>query len=432
MKIKLPWRKPETEEKSWVDTQDGWLNTNWDLGYWQQNLKAPSGSRNEAVEACVAALAQTTAMCPVYHYEEDENGEKTRLRGSKAERVLQRPNTFTSSTQFFNMLIRSMYFHGNGYAVADRDGNGSIDKLYISDSRNTNGTIDPEGGEVYYWVGTGYGSYNPETDTVYPARDVLNLKINNNEREPLKGETPLTTAVRSIAANSNITNHQSNFFGSMARPSGVLSTTEPLTREQMTQLREAVQKQSQQEFSGGIPILGHGLTWQSMSLTSQDAQLVEAAGMTTANIARVFRVPLPLIQDMTGSTFNNASALMQWFLASGLGFLMNHIEGELNHLFGLPFNQSLHFDTRELLRSDFKAQVETLGEGLVKGLYSPNEARAILGMGPVEAGEEPRVQQQVVPLSAWDQEPPAPEPVVVDEDQARAAIMKGMRNVRSS
>ena len=160
--------------------------------------------------------------------------------------------------------------------------------------------------------------------------------------------------------------------------------------------------------------------------------MVEAFQMTVSNIAKVFRVPPAVIGDLTGATFNNSATMMQWFLASGLGYLLKHVENDLNNLFGLPFNQSLDFDTRELLRSDFNAQIQTLGEGVLKGIYSPNEARAVLGMGPVEAGEEPRVQQQVVPLSAWDQEPPAPEPVVVDEDQARAAIMKGMRNVRSS
>jgi len=432
MKIKLPWRKPKTEEKTWVPTQEGWLDTNWDWGWWQQDRKPLTGGRNEAVEACVAALAQTAAMCPVYHYETDERGEKTRLRGSKAERVLARPNEYTSSSQFFNTIIRSMYFHGNGYAVATRDGNRSIEKLYMVDPKSTNGTIDPETGEVYYWVGTGNTIYNPETDIVYPARDVLNLKLNNSKNDPLKGETPLTAAMASVAANSSITKHQASFFNNMSRPSGIISTDEKLTKEQMIQLRDAVHKQTQQEASGGIPILGNGLKWQSMSLTSQDAQMVEAFQMTVSNIAKVFRVPPAVIGDLTGATFNNSATMMQWFLASGLGYLLKHVENDLNNLFGLPFNQSLDFDTRELLRSDFNAQIQTLGEGVLKGIYSPNEARAVLGMGPVEAGEEPRVQQQVVPLSAWDQEPPAPEPVVVDEDQARAAIMKGMRNVRSS
>jgi hypothetical protein len=113
--------------------------------------------------------------------------------------------------------------------------------------------------------------------------------------------------------------------------------------------------------------------------------------------------------------------MVNWFLSSGLGFLLEHIELELNKLFNLPFNQRMNFDTKVLLRSDWKSQIETLGEGVLKGIYAPNEARNILGMGSVKDGDEPRVQQQVVPLSAWDQSEPAPEP----QPDVMASLSKG-------
>jgi phage portal protein BeeE len=187
--------------------------------------------------------------------------------------------------------------------------------------------------------------------------------------------------------------------------------------------------------------LGNGLKFQSMSLSSQDSQIIEAFGMTVESISRVFRVPLQLINSMTGATFNNAEATMRWFLASGMGFLLENIELELSKLFGLPFNERLNFDTVALLRSDWKTQIETLGEGVLKGIYSPDEARAKVGLGPVPngAGAEPRVQQQVVPLSAWEQtlSTPAPAPQSQPEDDTEddteddaemslyAGIMKG-------
>ena len=187
----------------------------------------------------------------------------------------------------------------------------------------------------------------------------------------MKGVSPLTAAANSIAASNAITGHQAAFFNNMARPSGVLTTDANLNREQMLQLRDAVAKQTQGKDSGKVPILGNGLKWESMSLTSQDAQMVEAMGMTVSNISRVFRVPLPMINDLQGSTFNNAEQMVNWFLSSGLGFLLEHIELELNKLFGLPFSQRMNFNTKVLLRSDWKSQIETLGEGVLKGIYSP-------------------------------------------------------------
>ena len=427
MKLSNPFRrKPKEAVKSWVDTDQGYMNTSWNEGWWQQDLKPMSGGVNEVVEACVSALSQTLAMCPVHHLKEEDDGEQIRQRGSGPERALLKPNDYTSRSLFFNQIIRSMYFHGNGYAVATRDGNRAINGLYVTDPRSTNGVIDPETNEVYYWVSTdGSLKFNPENDLVYPARDVLNLRLHSKRGQPLVGETPITVAAHAIAANSSITKHQAKFFNQMARPSGILSTPQELKKEQLLQLREAYAKQTQGDNSGKVPILANGLTWQPMSLSSQDAQLVEAFGMTVQSITSVFRVPPQLVNAQNNTTYNNAETLMNWFLSSGLGFLLEHVELELNDLFGLPFGQHLNFNTKQLLRSDWQTQISTLGEGVIKGIYSPNEARGMLGLGPAIEGDEPRVQQQVVPLSAWDQETPQPPAMEEPEEDVMASLTGG-------
>jgi HK97 family phage portal protein len=301
--------------------------------------------------------------------------------------------------------------------------------------RNVNPVQDPETGDIYYWASPTYGGqYNPDTDQIFPARDILHLRINVDPNQPLKGTSPIMAAAASIAASNAITGHQAAFFKKMARPSGILSTPEKLNREQMIQLREAVERRTTGKDSGGIPILGNGLKWESMSLSSQDAQLVEAFGMTVGSISRVFRVPLAMINDMTNSTFSNAEQAFSWFLSSGLGFLLEHIELELSKLFGLPFNERVNFETKALLRSDWATRMSALGEGVIKGVYSPNEARRMEGLPEVRDGDEPRVQQQVVPLSAWNQEPPAPEaPVEAPVEESKvidinAALTRGMNS----
>ena len=419
-------RKPKvSENKSWVSTDEGWMDNSWGAGWWQQNLQPLQGlGTNETVEACVSTLSQTVSMCPIYQLQDMPDGQEQRQYGSNAERVMLNPNRHTTRSLFMNNLIRSVYFNGNGYAFAARNGTGAVGELYLIDPKNVNPVQDPETGDIFYWVAPKpSGQFNPDTDSVYPERDILHVRVNVDPKDPLKGVSPLTAAANSIAASNAITGQQASFFNNMARPSGILTTPEKLNREQMLQLRDAVAKQTQGSNSGKVPILGNGLKWESMSLSSQDAQMVEAFSMTVGSISRVFRVPLPMINDLQGSTFNNAEQLVNWFLASGLGFLLEHIELELNKLFRLPFNQRMNFNTKVLLRSDWKSQIETLGEGVLKGIYSPNEARALIGMGAVKDGEEPRVQQQVVPLSAWDKEPA---PVIAPAgEEVMASLSKG-------
>ena len=68
------------------------------------------------------------------------------------------------------------------------------------------------------------------------------------------------------------------------------------------------------------------------------------------------------------------------------------------------------FDTKALLRSAFKDRIEGLARAVQGGIFSPNEARNSEDLGSVKFGDEPRVQQQVVPLSQIEQTPPAPGP----------------------
>ena len=101
--------------------------------------------------------------------------------------------------------------------------------------------------------------------------------------------------------------------------------------------------------------------------------------------------------------------MMQW-ISSGLGFALNHIEdayGLLFNLKGQP-DEYLEFDTKALLRSAFKERIAALAQAVQGGIFSPNEARAEESMDAVKFGDEPRVQQQVVPLSAAGAIPAAP------------------------
>jgi len=80
-----------------------------------------------------------------------------------------------------------------------------------------------------------------------------------------------------------------------------------------------------------------------------------------------------------------------------------------------------------LLRSRFQERMEGLVKAVQGGVMAPNEARALEGYPAAKDGDEPRTQQQVVPLSAWSkppprtprpEAPPAPEPAAAPAQTA--------------
>ena len=212
-----------------------------------------------------------------------------------------------------------------------------------------------------------------------PARDMLHIKLYTPEH-PLVGVSPIANLASSIAANNAITNHQATFFTNMRRPSGVLSTAETLSRDQMKQLRDAWDQQSKSLNSGGVPILSAGLKWDAMSITSQDAQTIEASRMSVEEIARAFRVPLPLIGDTRNSNYSNVEQLVSAWLAMGLGFVLEHIERSFDMFFDVAQDTSAQFDADTLLRTDFQGRLQALSSAVSHGIYSPNEARKKEGL----------------------------------------------------
>jgi HK97 family phage portal protein len=186
----------------------------------------------------------------------------------------------------------------------------------------------------------------------------------------------------------------------MARPSFILSTDLNLTGVQMKQLRDAWEAQSKTMNSGGVPILGGGMKAQPLALTSQDAQLVEAFKMTVEDIARAFRIPGQLL-GLSG-TYSNTEQLIGFWLSTGLGFLVNHIELAFDKFFDLPADEFTEFDTETLLRVDLKSRLESLSLATQNGIMSPNEARSRMDLPTVDFGDEPRMQAQCVPLSKAD------------------------------
>jgi HK97 family phage portal protein len=282
----------------------------------------------------------------------------------------------------------------------------NIDGLFLLPA-NTGTPYVASDGSVFYAAQRDPMQPEPEIDGFFPARDVLHVRV-HTPRHPLIGETPLTAAQMSVSAGNAISEHMSGFFQNMTRPSGYLASPRPLKPEIAAKMREEWERAYTAGNSGKVAVLLDGLEWKPMSITSVDAELIDSYKMTVADIARVYRVPLVIIGEMGGATFNNTESLIRHWLSTGLGFMLEHIELALDALFELPPDEFMAFDVEHLLRADFSARTDGLVKGVQGGVFSPNEARRKEGLPAVAHGDEPRLQAQVVPLSFAGKMPTAP------------------------
>lgn len=416
----------------------GWLGAEAGsyLNWWQLGFDPVDSSRSAMVEACVSAYSQTVSMCAGDHWRMNDKGGRTRVTTSAASRILRKPNDYQSMSDFMLNATRQLYLTGNTYALALRNDRFEINELHLMDPRQSTPVLAATG-DIFYSLSGNHiiDRRIGASPLLVPARDVLHIRLHCSHKSPvpLIGETPLTSALDDIMASTAMTRQQIRFYQNEARPSAVLQTDLTLAKEQVTMLRDRWNEQSKGMAQGGTPILTHGLKVAPWQALSKDARVAEGMKMSSERIALAFRVPVQIL-GLSGAPVTSTEPLMQQWISTGLGFALNQIEEAFGLLFGMRGQpeEYVEFGTDALLRSAMKDRIESLARAVQGGIYAPNEARAEMGKDAVRFGDEPRVQAQVVPLSAASGIPalpaaPAAPPAPADDakpDQPKPAPEK--------
>ena len=392
----------------------GWFELgNIEDGF-QRNLEINNTDARHipACYASVMAIARAVSQCYANVQERDKDGNVKIIQSGAVATLLKSPNAYETWPQFCLNLVAEMKFDGESFAVAVRNNRNEIISLHRCPRKTTSPYITADG-SIFYSVGA-----NPMTpdkqDYLIPQRDILHLRA-HCPRHPLIGESDIKAAAIAAGINVALSKSQHAFFSRMSRPSGVLSTDIPLTEVQTNSLRASWEKQSTLMQSGGIPILGGGITFKQMGVSSVDSQLIEAQRLSIEDIARVYGVPLPIIGDLSHATLSNVEQLINMWLSLSLGSTLENIERSFDKLFGFTGNKFIELDTQALLRTDFEGRINGLTKAVQGGLFTPNEARSKEGLSPVPNGDDAYMQQQMVALGTQPAESIEPEVAPIPE-----------------
>ena len=111
-----------------------------------------------------------------------------------------------------------------------------------------------------------------------------------------------------------------------------------------------------------------------------------------------------MIGDLERSTNNNIEQQnINYYTITAKPWL-ERFEAEINRKLFMGTDEFAEFDTRRLLRGDFKNRMEGLSKGVNSGIYTPNEAREAEGLNPVEGGDILRVPVNTAPIDDSEQE----------------------------
>ena len=431
-------KKPKPREKQALVSvsESSWTRIfDWVPGRWQQHEpldRDDSVVSNPTVFACITRIASDIGkLKPTTQAWSSEHKVWETKPIPRFMSLLSRPNNYQGHIQFKKAWCYSYFLHGNTYVLFERDALGKIAALHILDPTRVTPLVSDDG-DVFYRLDTDNLSRLRMEQITVPASEVIHSRC-HALFHPLVGLSPIYACA--VAANQGLAIQKDSryFFESGANPSGILTAPGPMPQETAQKLKEYWESKFTGENSGRIAVVGDGLQYSSMRMSSVDAQLIEQLKWTAETICSVFHVPPYKVGVGPLPTHDNIEALTQDYYADCLQTPIEEMEESLAVGLEMPAGTRVEMDLTGLFRMDAVRQIDVLSKGVQGSIMAPNEARRRINLPPIKGGNTVYLQQQNYSLEALaerDRQNPfaaAPEPEEIDE----AAMEKSLRHFRA-
>jgi len=172
-----------------------------------------------------------------------------------------------------------------------------------------------------------------------------------------------------------------------------------------------------------------------------DADLTAQQTWYLQEVCRVFRVPPPLVQDWSRSTYTNSEQADLWFAKHTILPIAVNTERVLDRVFANRNEPDYYvrFELDGLMRGDFKTRSEGYAALINAGVMVRNEARELEDMNPIEGLDKPLVPLNMAvvgedgEIETPDQpeaEEPEPEETETDELDMEPVISDASDRIR--
>jgi HK97 family phage portal protein len=258
---------------------------------------------------------------------------------------------------------------------------------------------------VYYHLGfdrlTGTADpLNPNAPEMVPASEIIHDRY-CPLFHPLIGISPIYACSVAAMQGINIQNNSSNFFANGSQPGAVLTAPGEISDATAQRLKDYFATNFTGANAGKVAVLGDDLKYTKMTISAGDAQLIEQQKLSELDICSVFHVPAYMVG--IGETPHHATAetLVQQYYANCIQALLLACESCLDDGLATGPGLGTEFDIDDLIWMDTPTRTKAAADSIGSGGMSPDEARAkYFGLGPVEGGDTPYMQQQMFSLKA--------------------------------
>lgn len=355
--------------------------------------------------ACIKLISESIGKLPL-QLNQYEDGKTSRdINNPKYNFLKIRPNPYMTPTLFWQQAVFNIYHYGNCYIYMKFKGY-KLEGLYLLNPKHVTILIDnvsllDNKCKIYYR----YTDPQSGQLVVYPMDNIIHLKNSVLKSDGIVGMSIAELLGTQISNELESSNYMNNLISHNMSGKNVLQYVGDLDEKAEERLVQAIESfaKGERNTSGNILPLPLGFNLTSINTKLVDMEFLDIGKFTAQQIASAFGISSSYLNIRDGSTsYTNSEQETLRFLQT-LQFPLQCIEDELTYkiLSTSEVNKGMYFefDINYLLRTDLKTQAEILDMYVKNGIYSINQAKDILGLPPVECGDESLVQGAMTTLS---------------------------------
>jgi HK97 family phage portal protein len=339
--------------------------------------------------ACVRLLTDTISTLPVDTFFRSD-GQRLPFRPKPA--WVDEPDAGTTREEHVQQVVMSLLLDGNSYTRVYRNAVGDVVSLVVLDPTRMQIRRDRFGDVEYVW----------DSSRILTRADIKHITMLKRPGS-LKGIGPLDEVKQSFGSAQALDEFAARFFSGGSTTSGIIETAAVLTREQALDVKSAYEETHRGlRNSHRVAVLGGGSKFTKTGVDPEQAQMLESRRFAVEEIARIFRVPLHMLQvaapgvQSYASNEQNAIQFAQYTLRP----IVSKIETAYTQL--LPGGAFLRINMDGLLRGDLSSRYSAYSTGIQSGFLSISDIRRLEDLRPVEGGDVLRVPLANVNLGAAD------------------------------
>lgn len=389
------------------ETNDFWYQQIGGLSSAGVNVTHESAIRLSVVLACVRVLGESIGSLPLGMFRRLPNGDKESQPDHPLYDLLHdRANDEHTAVEFREMMAAHAALRGTAYAEIIPGRRGPVDQLIpIHPDEIRPVKVRAEGQDRASW------QYEVRR-TGEPTRRLLRselfiVRALAISRDTPEGIDPIMHEAESIGTGLAAARYGASFFANDARPSGVLKHPGTFKDEQS---RNMFVKAWRRAFGAGgrrhgTAVLEHGMEYQQLGVTPEQAQFLETRKYSDVEIARIFRVPPHMVGILDRATWSNMEQQALEFVTYTLTPWLVRWEQAIKRdlITGRQF--FAEHNVAALLRGDTAARFQAYSTARQWGWLSVNEIRRMENMNRIDNGDDYLQPLNMVPAG---QQPTAP------------------------